>query len=254
VLGSGRRMNCGTNEEKLIRPGDTVSLQCDCRMETGWEIYWVRSCSPLLQPMLLSSYESVVNPIPRYSMTLNSVNNSYNLTIENITESDLGLYYCARSKVKMDADVGGKLAVNEVYHICNTSTKLSYEVLTAVEPDCTQCWLILMIVCPVCTILSSLLSSICVFLCTRKPGVMTEPDSDHTELATKQQQSVEQNEDTQVYYASLNIPKGTSRRVKRKASVNPDFSLYSELNKRQDKGLECDKDMYTIREKQNSQI
>lgn len=110
------------NVERVIRPGDNVTLLCDCYSTVGWDIHWVRGCTPLVQPIAISSYESLIRPIARYS-----VGQSSSLTIENITESDLGFYYCAKVESKPSNGKHSKVTDEEIYRICNTSTKLLFE-------------------------------------------------------------------------------------------------------------------------------
>ncbi|XP_066506763.1 uncharacterized protein [Hoplias malabaricus] len=235
--GSGQWINCGRSEELFVQPGDNVTLQCDCKSEIGWDITWIRICTPL--PMVLSTYESLINPIPRHIIKIHPKNKSNILIIENITKTDLGLYYCTKVKSKLDHGNDQRLSEEKVYRVCNTSMKVLFEVPSVPstipvteERDCSQCWLILQTVCLVCFLLSALLTSVFVFCCCHKTGLLKQ---DHNEKGntTKQETNGEQSEDMQVYYASLNIPKGPSRRIKRNPSLNPDFSVYSELNKEQ---------------------
>uniref|UniRef100_A0A8C7KA77 Ig-like domain-containing protein n=1 Tax=Oncorhynchus kisutch TaxID=8019 RepID=A0A8C7KA77_ONCKI len=90
--------------ELRVRPGDNITLYCDCIITTGVYIIWYRNCSHKYQPPLVISIYNVYqnlqemsdnsNRFPGYNVLWNPSNKSYDLLIENITESDLGLYYC----------------------------------------------------------------------------------------------------------------------------------------------------------------
>ena len=43
---------------------------------------------------MVSNYGKLLNPFPGFTLVWNRFNNTYDLLIENVTESDLGLYYC----------------------------------------------------------------------------------------------------------------------------------------------------------------
>ncbi|XP_045071392.1 uncharacterized protein LOC123484760 [Coregonus clupeaformis] len=114
--------------ELRVRPGDNITLYCDCNITTGVYIMWYRNCSHKYQPSLaISLYDYFQNPLPRFTPVWNPSNNSYDLLIENITESDLGLYYC-----------GTKEMNDEVYNYGKFSTWILIEdTITACDcPDC----------------------------------------------------------------------------------------------------------------------
>ncbi|XP_045070409.1 uncharacterized protein LOC123484291 [Coregonus clupeaformis] len=107
--------------ELRVRPGDNITLYCDCIITTGVYIMWYRNCSHKYQPRLVISTDKVYvnlqensdnpNPFPGYNVVWNPSNNSHDLLIENITGSDLGLYYCGTVEYKVEDD-GGKGAVD----------------------------------------------------------------------------------------------------------------------------------------------
>ncbi|KAK6324507.1 hypothetical protein J4Q44_G00038490 [Coregonus suidteri] len=112
--------------ELRVRPGDNITLYCDCIITTGVYIMWYRNCSHKYQPPLVISTTIWHNPFPGYNVVWNPSNNSYDLLIENITGSDLGLYYCGTMEYKVE-DEGGKGGIKQkgVYHYGNITTRIS---------------------------------------------------------------------------------------------------------------------------------
>ncbi|KAF4079385.1 hypothetical protein AMELA_G00177410 [Ameiurus melas] len=131
VVFSGQKRISGAEVETRVRRGDDVTLYSDCVVKRG------------LYPV--------------------------SLLIKNVSESDQGVYYCALSEKKvLDNNIG-------VTVIGNRSTRLSVLEEVTVSPNTpTLCvsersvgWNLVLGVCAVCVLLSSHLSSICVYcLCT----------------------------------------------------------------------------------------
>lgn len=112
--------------EVAVRPGDNATLHCDCEFITGQEIQWVKIWSPQIQqPLTISAYKSILEPIPRFSLSWNNISKSYDLVIENITEADLGLYYCSNVETKM-IEEEGKVAEKDWYHAPDSVINLTY--------------------------------------------------------------------------------------------------------------------------------
>lgn len=90
----------GIEVERKVLPGEKITLFCDCSMhgdQQKWQlsyIVWFRNCSHVHQPPLQLSSISKEYP-PRLRLIKNLQNKSYDLEIDNITQNDLGLYYCA---------------------------------------------------------------------------------------------------------------------------------------------------------------
>ncbi|KAG9259710.1 hypothetical protein AMEX_G27233, partial [Astyanax mexicanus] len=172
----------GAEVEMSSRSGDDVTLYCDCPMPDGFYIAWFRNCSHQHQPPLVITYSEIFkNKFPRLGFVKNSSSGSYDLLVKNVSEKDLGLYYCALHEIKVSKD-GAEM----VYHYGNLTTRLSLRgeneastVPTSTPPvsDCSVCWKLLVSVCPVCVLLSSLLSSTCVyFICrSRNKGTAGKP-------------------------------------------------------------------------------
>ena len=81
----------GAVVEQTVRPGGNITLHCD--LETDLiEVEWHCKCPHAKQPAITIS---VKYPQPHFSVTQNSSTKSIDLRIVNITEDDLGLYYCS---------------------------------------------------------------------------------------------------------------------------------------------------------------
>ncbi|KAL7856262.1 hypothetical protein AOLI_G00198660 [Acnodon oligacanthus] len=123
----------GAEVEMRVRPGDNVTLYSDCVWKIGFH----------------------------YTAQWNSSNQTYDLVVKSVSESDLGLYYCAVQEEKITEDETGGGIRKDVYHYGNKSTRLSFLETNPQTPstppvsDCSSCWKLLVSVCPVCVLLSS---------------------------------------------------------------------------------------------------
>ncbi|KAK1885709.1 Immunoglobulin superfamily member 2 [Dissostichus eleginoides] len=101
----------GSELERTVRPGENITLYCDCKLSTGVYIVWYRNCSHENQPSLVlknewtqtTNIERVLNPLPRFHFVRNYSSESYDLLIVNITETDEGLYYCGTETFDKEA-------------------------------------------------------------------------------------------------------------------------------------------------------
>lgn len=81
-----------TEAELKVKPGDNITLYCNHKA-SKLEIEWHRKCTHDNQPELVM-FGNFENPFPRFRLHWNDSTNSVDLMIENISEQDLGLYYC----------------------------------------------------------------------------------------------------------------------------------------------------------------
>ncbi|KAL7856260.1 hypothetical protein AOLI_G00198640 [Acnodon oligacanthus] len=148
----------GAQVEMRVRPGDNAVLYSDCVWQIG-ETVWFRNSSNEHQPPHMISLDDLVQgAFSCHAFVWNHSNQTQDLLVKNVTESDLGLYYCARRGTKHS----GAGVLEEVYYYGNRTTRLSLLVLiTDMTPpappvsDCSVCWTLLVSVCPVCVLLSS---------------------------------------------------------------------------------------------------
>ncbi|XP_052428472.1 uncharacterized protein LOC127970172 isoform X1 [Carassius gibelio] len=213
-----------------VKAGDNITLYCDCVIPLGSLIVWLRNCSHEHQPSLLIETENLfLGMFPRFSFVLNSSSNSYDLHITDVSVSDEGIYYCAKTENKISKDVNGIINKKSEYEYGNWKTRLS--VLEPVCPgserfntsstppasDCVLCWTLLFSVCPVCV----LLFSICVYcICQRKTT-----DS----VAETQTENRYVEGGGELCYASLDMPSIRRKKLKKKTVQRSDFSVYSEV-------------------------
>ncbi|XP_029602270.1 uncharacterized protein LOC115187341 [Salmo trutta] len=171
--------------------------------EKDHELKTFHSIEPIAAPMSFHAKDLIYNRLPGYNVVWNPSNNSYDLLIENITESDLGLYYCGTVENKVVDD-----------------------------GDCGLCWMLLFSLCPVSALLSSLLSSTCVysFCRTTAPAETQLPLNRTTTRGSGSREETAVKEEGDLCYASLDIRQGQRRPKKKKRVQNSDFSTYSAIN------------------------
>ncbi|KAL6467207.1 hypothetical protein MHYP_G00250110 [Metynnis hypsauchen] len=232
----------GAEVEKPVKLGDDVTLYSDCVWKIGFNAVWFRNCSHEHQPpLIITSTDLMHSTLPRYSAVWNPSNQTHDLLVKNVTESDLGLYYCAIHEKKVTKANSGVILNEDVYHYGNTSTRLSLSgkitisdllILVTLTPsippvsDCSICWKLLVSVCPVCV----LLSSTCVHCIYRnRSAAQFKPDQRETDRRKSQRKNEAEGEE--VCYAALDLPSRGQKRLKKKKKrvETSDFSTYSEV-------------------------
>ncbi|XP_016410992.1 uncharacterized protein LOC107742508 [Sinocyclocheilus rhinocerous] len=222
----------GEEVEMKVKPGDNITLFCDRSVTLGSSIVWIRNCSHENQPSFIIDFRKLdVEIFQRFSFIHNLYNNSYDLHITNISVSDLGLYYCAKLEIKVNEDGKGIISSSEVYYYGNQTIRLSLGVTSCSGPlnttstpppvsDCLLCWTLLFSVCPVCC----LFSSICVFcLCCRK-ATDSATDQKHK---LKGRNIIEENDDSEVCYASVDLMTRRQNRHKNTQVPSSDITTYA---------------------------
>lgn len=119
---------CGTEVNLPVKPGNSVTLYGDCTWTYGSTIYWYKNCLHCRKPsfVLSTQYLSMKDEssFPQYHSKLNSTSKSHDLLIKNVTESELGVYYCCVVEAEvMDDDV---ITQNQLYRFGNITYKLSF--------------------------------------------------------------------------------------------------------------------------------
>ncbi|KAI4879645.1 hypothetical protein NFI96_023161, partial [Prochilodus magdalenae] len=208
--------------EMRVKPGDNATIYCDSTQQGKYMIAWFIKPPNEHQPHLINLTEDTTPP--RYSRVWNYTKGTYDLLVKNITESDLGLYYCALHEMKFTRDRNGERVLEDVYHEGNRTTFLSFlgdsifltitdatvpctappqtpSIVQTTSPppvsDCSVCWKLLVSVCPVCVLLTSVVSSTCVcciyrgrtkvqskvwLMCCRCFGVLQDPMEKEVEM------------------------------------------------------------------------
>lgn len=115
--------------EVTVRPGENITLYCDCKAFTGVFIVWFfKNCSreehsihavPFLDQLAKE------NKFPRLKFIKNDSSQSYDLLVMNVSSSDQGLYYCGTEKVQVEKDKNGKIIAKDVYTYGNITTRLT---------------------------------------------------------------------------------------------------------------------------------
>ena len=105
-----------------VRTGDNVILYSDCVSKILTDIVWFRNSSNERQPFLIISLDDLKQgAFSHHAFVWNHYNKTQDLLVKNVTESDLGLYYCARRERKFTAAGDSE----HVYHHGNTTIRLS---------------------------------------------------------------------------------------------------------------------------------
>ncbi|XP_041916485.1 uncharacterized protein LOC121680960 [Alosa sapidissima] len=204
--------------EQRVQPGANITLQCISETEVV-TIEWNRNCTHVNQPPF--SIVGIWAP-PRFSVTIST--NSSVLRIENITEGDLGLYYCMGTKTDV---LQKREPIGKTFKVIFEETPLpSAPKSPSCSPtECGHCWILLFSLCPICILLTAFISSTCVYCLLRTKG---SKKKDLYQGSTNREQSRKTDED--LCYASLDITSNRQKpRPKKKRQQNTDFSTYSEV-------------------------
>ncbi|XP_039671734.1 uncharacterized protein LOC120568337 [Perca fluviatilis] len=189
-----------------VKPGDNITLYCDCNISSGVYIVWYRNCSHENQPSLIlggqysfqettATYGSQKIP-PRFQFVRNISSNSYDLLITNITDSDEGLYYCGTEQIRVEDKE--YITHKYVYRYGNVTTRILLDSDSC--PDSSGCisnhmiavpWM--MVFTPAFTILSSFISLILVYHFCQK--TVKEPQILQKRPDTRGQTRRDQDED-----------------------------------------------------------
>uniref|UniRef100_A0A672I294 Ig-like domain-containing protein n=1 Tax=Salarias fasciatus TaxID=181472 RepID=A0A672I294_SALFA len=92
----------------VSRPGDNITVYCDCKSSQTLHIVWYRHCTHETQPPLVlkarrSEFESnILKNFPNFRLVKNQSSESYDLLITNMTSSYEGLYYCGTEEIKVE--------------------------------------------------------------------------------------------------------------------------------------------------------
>ena len=126
-------MSSYTVVERTVRPGENVTLHCDCKRSPGEIIVWYRNCSHENQPtLILRSWQETRENEDSHSIPLNEMKNrsskSHTLLIMNINDSHLG-HYCCGTEKKIFPD-GENTAAKYEHRYGNVATRISFCKLT----------------------------------------------------------------------------------------------------------------------------
>ncbi|XP_017543128.1 uncharacterized protein LOC108414736 isoform X1 [Pygocentrus nattereri] len=224
----------GAEVEMRVRPGDDVTLYSDCIWKSGFSIVWFRNSSCEHQPPLMISTPDLIRGAdPRYSAVWNPSNKTHDLLVKNVSDSDVGLYFCAMYEKNITKDEKGVLHPVDIYHYGKRTTRLSLLGPCADLPqtpstppvsDCSVCWKLLVSVCPVCVLLSS--TCVC---CIYRHAKKAEAGQERRNKAQRRRsRTTDEVGGDEVCYASLDIPSGGEKRLKKRVE-GLDFSTYSEV-------------------------
>ncbi|KAM9449826.1 uncharacterized protein Hap1MRO34_022283 isoform 3-T3 [Clarias gariepinus] len=135
VVFSSQKRISGAEVEMRVRRGDDVTLYSDCVEESGLYPMWFRNCSEKDHPRFnISAKDIMSGTFLFHSFVFNASTKAHDLLIKNVTESDLGLYYCALHGNKIKNNSSG-ITYSEVYYYGNRLTRLSLDV----KDDLTGC-------------------------------------------------------------------------------------------------------------------
>ncbi|XP_076830887.1 uncharacterized protein LOC143476290 [Brachyhypopomus gauderio] len=165
VFFSQKRIS-GVEVELRGRRGEYIVIYGDCVLGDRMNIVWYRNSSQEDQ----SAVELLTDGTTGYSAVWDKHRSTWDLLIQNITESDLGLYYCAVRTLDGKIDYGHRTTR---LSLIDPGSDIPHPTYTSTPPvpECGVCWTLLITVCPVCV----LLSSTCVYCLCFKRNVVLNP-------------------------------------------------------------------------------
>ncbi|KAK7930042.1 hypothetical protein WMY93_006437 [Mugilogobius chulae] len=149
----------GSVVDVMLKPGDNTTLHCDCKCPLGVYTVWYRNCSHSNQPTLVLSTKrerdytlditNWIYPLPGYQFVKSFKSECYDLRITNITENDVGLYYCGTETNEIRAENKNGTNGNDVFKYGTRTIKILLSPESEVKPqECGVCWILLFSLCP----------------------------------------------------------------------------------------------------------
>ena len=139
VVSYGHDQVTGSVLEVSVRPGDNITLYCDCKKSTGVYIVWYRNCSHENQPPFVLETRGPriydLKIFPRYKFVDNTSSNSNDLLIMNVTQSDEGIYYCGTEHTKLEEK--DYIAPKTDYRFGNITTRIILSTYWGLNYLCT---------------------------------------------------------------------------------------------------------------------
>uniref|UniRef100_A0A3Q1GSR4 Ig-like domain-containing protein n=1 Tax=Acanthochromis polyacanthus TaxID=80966 RepID=A0A3Q1GSR4_9TELE len=124
LFSSNHNLVSGSMLEVTARPGDNITLYCDCKESNGVYIVWIRNCSHENQPSLVLRGNDVYRlESLHFEFVKNDSSDSYDLLIKNITNADEGLYYCGTEELNVENNQE-RITPTTVYRYSNMSTRI----------------------------------------------------------------------------------------------------------------------------------
>ncbi|XP_051802080.1 uncharacterized protein LOC127533348 isoform X1 [Acanthochromis polyacanthus] len=222
----------GSVLEVTARPGDNITLYCDCNVSIEVYIVWIRNCSHENQPSLILRAKDVYWLYSRhFEFVKNDSSDSYDLLIKNITNADEGLYYCGTEEKKVQritSNGNEHTTFTDVFRYSNMTTRI---ILNSTDPNdcnstaprhyekpelCSVCWTLLFSLSSAFIVLSSLL------VCFPCQTTAKDPQDDDRNSHTEGQMQRILDED--VYYAALGIHQATQQ-PKRKTNFSSELTF-----------------------------
>ncbi|CAJ1052187.1 uncharacterized protein LOC121507731 isoform X1 [Xyrichtys novacula] len=125
---------CGSVSEMTVKPGGNITLYCDCKILTGVYIVWYRNCSHENQPPLVlkpkrgffnqkDDFNDLLTIFDRFQFVSNISSKSYDLLIQNVSDSDEGLYYCGTGQRSVEVKEG-YIVPRDIYSDGNVTTRI----------------------------------------------------------------------------------------------------------------------------------
>ncbi|XP_049428907.1 uncharacterized protein LOC125886617 [Epinephelus fuscoguttatus] len=235
VVSCSYHWTSGSVLDVTVRPGDSITLYCDCKLSIGLYIVWYRNCSHENQPSLdlpvkliskmVNSENGLLKNFPRFQFVRNFSSASYDLLIMNITHSDEGLYYCGTEQTKVEDKEF--ITSRTIYRYGNITTRIIFNSSEPHHPEtpqeCGVCCVLLFSLCPAFAVLSSLLSSLLVYHLCQKKAKELQVDQQRPQTGL--------NQDEDMGYAAVEIRQASQRpKKKKKKTQSSNFSTYSAIN------------------------
>lgn len=115
-------------QEVTFRPGENITLYCDCKVSIGVFVVWFfRNPSLKDQSHYVLTVKDQLKPerkFPHLKFLKNESSESYDLLVINATNSDVGFYYCGTEETKVEKDNEKNIFHKDIFTYGNISTNL----------------------------------------------------------------------------------------------------------------------------------